>query len=81
MSSKKTYWARKVIGSFEKRAPDVNSVPRQAERAWLMENGYVISGFQLQKECSACVVEACLREAFEEKISVGTCSEDSHACS
>ena len=51
--------------------PDVNSVPRQAKRVRLMENGYVISGFQLQKEWSECVVEACLREAFEEKIPVG----------
>ena len=30
--------------------PDVNSVPRQAKRVRLMENGHVISGFQLQKE-------------------------------
>ena len=51
--------------------PNVNKVPRQAKRVWLMENGFVISGFQLQKEWSDCVVEACLREAFEEKIPVG----------
>ncbi|KAJ7348201.1 hypothetical protein OS493_039557 [Desmophyllum pertusum] len=31
----------------------------------------MISGFQLQKEWSECVVEACLREAFEEKIPLG----------
>ena len=51
--------------------PDINSVPRQAKRVWLVENGFVMSGFQLQKEWSKCVVEACLREAFEEKIPVG----------
>ena len=48
--------------------PDVTSVPRQAKRVWLTENGLVISGFQLQKEWSACVVEASLRGAFDEKI-------------
>ena len=31
-------------------SPDVNSVPRQVKRVRLMENGHVISGFQLQKE-------------------------------
>ncbi|KAJ7370632.1 hypothetical protein OS493_031047 [Desmophyllum pertusum] len=36
-----------------------------------MENGFMISGFQLQKEWSECVVEACLREAFEDKIPLG----------
>ena len=51
--------------------PDINSVPRQAKRVWLVENGFVMSGFQLQKEWSECVVEACLREAFEVKIPVG----------
>ena len=51
--------------------PDINSVPRQGKRVWLVENGFVMSGFQLQKEWSECVVEACLREAFEEKIPVG----------
>ena len=48
--------------------PDVTSVPRQAKRVWLTENGLVISGLQLQKEWSACVVEASLRGAFDEKI-------------
>ena len=48
--------------------PNVNKVPRQTKRVWLMENGFVISGFQLQKEWSACVVEASLRGAFDEKI-------------
>ena len=51
--------------------PDINSVPRQGKRVWLMENGHVISGFQLQKEWSECVLEACLKEAFEEKIPDG----------
>ena len=51
--------------------PDINSVPRQAKRVWLVENGFVMSGFQLQKGWLECVVEACLREAFEEKIPVG----------
>ena len=51
--------------------PDVNKVPRQGKRVWLMENGFMISGFELQKEWSECVVEACLREAFEEKIPIG----------
>ena len=51
--------------------PDVNTVPRQAKRVWLMENGFVISGFQLQKEWSECIVEVSLREAFEEKIPAG----------
>ncbi|KAJ7386561.1 hypothetical protein OS493_008698 [Desmophyllum pertusum] len=36
-----------------------------------MENGFMISGFQLQKEWFECVVEACLREVFEEKIPLG----------
>ena len=49
---------------------DVNKVPRQGKRVWLMENGFTISGFELQKEWSECVVEACLREAFEEKIPI-----------
>ena len=31
---------------------DVNTVPRQAKRVRLMENGFAISGFQLQKEWS-----------------------------
>ena len=44
--------------------PDVNSVPMQVKRVWLMENGYVISGFQLQQEWSECVVEAFLRGYF-----------------
>ena len=48
--------------------PDVDKVPRQGKRVWLMENGYMISGFQLQKEWSEYVVEASLREAFQEKI-------------
>ena len=30
-----------------------------------MENGFAISGFQLQKEWSECIVEVSLREAFE----------------
>ena len=30
--------------------PDINSAPTQGTRVWLMENGHVISGFQLQKE-------------------------------
>ena len=30
--------------------PDINSLPRQGKRVWLMENGHLISGFQLQKE-------------------------------
>ncbi|XP_068719442.1 uncharacterized protein [Montipora capricornis] len=51
--------------------PDVNKVPRQGKRVWLMENGFMISGFELQKQWSECVVEACLREAFEEKIPIG----------
>ena len=51
--------------------PRVNSVPRQEKRVWLTENGFVISGFQLQKEWSEFVVEASLREAFEEKIPAG----------
>ena len=37
--------------------PDVNSVPRQVKRVRLMENGHAISGFQLQKEWSECVVD------------------------
>ena len=48
-----------------------NSVPRQGMRVWLMENSDVISGFQWQKEWSECVVEACLKEAFKEKIPDG----------
>ena len=36
-----------------------------------MENGFAISGFQLQKEWSEWIVEVSLREAFEEKISAG----------
>ena len=52
-------------------APDISSVPRQGKRVWLMENGHVISGFQLQKEWSECVVEACLKETFEGKIPDG----------
>ena len=42
--------------------PDINSVPRQAKRVWLVENGFVMSCFQLQKGWLECVVEACLRE-------------------
>ena len=52
-------------------SPDVNNVPRQGKRVWLMKNGFMISGFELQKEWSECVVEACLREAFEGKIPIG----------
>ena len=59
--------------------PDINSVPRQGKRVWLMENGHVISGFQLQKEWSECVLEACLKEAFEEKIPDGVDFEIPHA--
>ena len=51
--------------------PDVNTVPRQVKRVWLVENGFAISGFQLQKEWSECIVEVSLREAFEEKIPAG----------
>ena len=34
--------------------PDINSVPRQGKRVWLMENGHVISGFQLQRVVRVC---------------------------
>ena len=47
--------------------PIVDKVPKQGKRVWLMENGYMISGFQLQNEWSECVVEAYLREAYQEK--------------
>ena len=29
--------------------PDINRIPRPGKRVWLMENGHVISGFQLQR--------------------------------
>ena len=34
--------------------PDINSIPRQGKRVWLMENGHVISGFQLQRVVRVC---------------------------
>ena len=33
---------------------DINSVPRQGKRMWLMENGHVISRFQLQRVVRVC---------------------------
>lgn len=49
-------------------SPDINTVPRQGNRVWLMENGYVISGFQMHKEWSECQVVASLIEAFGDKL-------------
>ena len=33
---------------------DINRIPRQGKRVWLMENGHVISGFQLQRVVRVC---------------------------
>ena len=34
--------------------PDINSVPRQGKRVWLMEKDHVISGFKLQQAVRVC---------------------------
>ncbi|PFX22039.1 hypothetical protein AWC38_SpisGene13454 [Stylophora pistillata] len=62
-----------VKGSFMRDVillpgPNLNRVPRQTKCGWVMENRFMISGFQLQKEQSVYRVEASLEGAFDEKM-------------
>ena len=51
--------------------PNVNIVPRQGARVQLMENGHIISGFEMMKEWKDYDVELHIREAFGDKLPDG----------